>query len=138
MSVIVKGMKMPNNCMACDLEEVDDCGHDYRCPLIYKGYTSKIRQDGRLPKCPLGELPEKHGRLVDVDELSKAMYHDAFESDTDLQKWDSGCWIRYKLFEKNRDNAPTVIEAEGETPYRTRYEVGEEHPVAYEIEAEGE
>ena len=26
----------------------------------------------------------------------------------------------------------------GETPYRTRYEVGEEHPVAYEIEAEGE
>jgi hypothetical protein len=42
------------------------------------------------------------------------MYHDAFESDTDLQKWDSGCWIRYKMFENNRDEAPTIVEAEGE------------------------
>lgn len=58
-------------------------------------------------------LPGIHGRLVDIDELSKKMYHDAFESDTDLQKWDSGCWIRYKMFENNRDAAPTVIEAEG-------------------------
>lgn len=33
---------------------------------------------------------------------------------------------------------PYILKAEGEEPYRTRYEVGEEHPVAYEIEAEGE
>ena len=30
------------------------------------------------------------------------------------------------------------VKTEGENPYRTRYEVGEEHPVAYEIKAEGE
>lgn len=34
--------------------------------------------------------------------------------------------------------ADSEMEKRDETPYRTRYEVGEEHPVAYEIEAEDE
>lgn len=50
-------------------------------------------------------------RLIDADELRKRMYHDAFETDSDLQKWDSGCWIRYKMFEHAIEDAPT-IEAE--------------------------
>lgn len=36
------------------------------------------------------------------------MYHEAFEVDSDMQKWDGGCWIRYKLFEKILVNLPTV------------------------------
>ena len=47
-------------------------------------------------------------RLIDADALSRAMYHEAFEKDTDLQKWDSGCWIRYKMFENKIEEAPTV------------------------------
>ena len=47
-------------------------------------------------------------KLIDADELSKEMYHEAFETDTDMQRWDSGCWIRYKLFENKIENAPTV------------------------------
>lgn len=39
-------------------------------------------------------------RLIDGDELCKKMYHEAFEIDSDEQKWDSGCWIRYKMFER--------------------------------------
>ena len=38
-------------------------------------------------------------RLIDADALENRMYHESFEKDSDLQKWDSGCWIRYKLFE---------------------------------------
>lgn len=48
------------------------------------------------------------GRLVDIDALSHEMYHLAFETDSNLQKWDGGCWIRYKMFERCRDNAPTI------------------------------
>lgn len=36
------------------------------------------------------------------------MYHEAFESDTNEQKWDSGCWIRYKMFERILKNQPTI------------------------------
>ncbi len=46
-------------------------------------------------------------RLIDADALKEAMYHEAFEMDSDLQKWDSGCWIRYKMFENAIENAPT-------------------------------
>lgn len=51
-------------------------------------------------------------RPIDADALREAMYHEAFETDSDLQKWDSGCWIRYKMFERLRDSAPVVIPAE--------------------------
>lgn len=47
-------------------------------------------------------------RLIDADALENAMYYEAFETDSDMQKWDSGCWIRYKMFEKHLANAPTV------------------------------
>ena len=47
-------------------------------------------------------------RPIDADALTDRMYHDAFESDTDMQKWDSGCWIRYKMFENAIDEAPSI------------------------------
>jgi hypothetical protein len=47
-------------------------------------------------------------RLIDADALNDSMYHEAFETDSKLQKWDSGCWIRYKMFENHLDNAPTI------------------------------
>lgn len=47
-------------------------------------------------------------RLIDADALIERMYHDAFETDSDMQKWDSGCWIRYKMFENAIDDAPTI------------------------------
>lgn len=57
------------------------------------------------------DVPD-HGDLIDIDKLSDAMYHEAFETDSVLQNWDSGFWVRYKMFEKHRDAAPVVIPAE--------------------------
>ena len=50
----------------------------------------------------------KHGRLIDADALGNRMYHEAFEKDSEDQKWDSGCWIRYKLFERVLREQPTI------------------------------
>ena len=47
-------------------------------------------------------------RLIDADALNDSVYHEAFETDSELQKWDSGCWIRYKMFENHLDMAPTA------------------------------
>ena len=43
----------------------------------------------------------QQGREDAIDEVSRAMYHQCFECDNgeDMQKWDSGNWFRYKLFE---------------------------------------
>ena len=40
--------------------------------------------------------------------LKDAMYHEAFEVDSELQKWDGGCWIRYKMFENVIDDVPSA------------------------------
>ena len=44
--------------------------------------------------------------LIDRQALRDAMYHEAFETDSDEQRWDSGCWIRYKMFERILDSLP--------------------------------
>jgi len=47
-------------------------------------------------------------RYIDADALNKLMYHSAFEEDSDEQIWDSGCWIRYKMFERSLEATPTA------------------------------
>lgn len=53
-------------------------------------------------------------RLIDADALSKAMYDEAFENDESynetnpMARWDSGLWIRYKMFENILKEAPTI------------------------------
>ena len=53
-------------------------------------------------------------RLIDADALNDAMYHEAFENDNSydeknpMAKWDSGLWIRYKMFENVMAKAPTI------------------------------
>ena len=44
---------------------------------------------------------DKQIRAEFIDEVGRAMYHQCFEcdNDEDMQKWDSGNWFRYKLFE---------------------------------------
>lgn len=47
-------------------------------------------------------------RLIDADALTDAMYTETMLKDTDMQRWDSGCWIRYKLFENVLKEQPTI------------------------------
>ena len=103
MSILIKGLKMPKRCGEC-IFDVYSCGG---C-LINLNTEHK---NELTHSCPLVELPD-HGDLIDRDALSREMYHEAFETDSALQKWDGGCWIRYKMFEKHRDAAPVVIPAE--------------------------
>jgi hypothetical protein len=57
-----------------------------------------IRFKGRHKECPLVELPEKHGRLVDVDEIHATM----------LDRLDQ------TTFEYALSTAPTIVEKEDE------------------------
>ena len=47
-------------------------------------------------------------RYIDADAFEQAMYEEAFEKDSDMQRWDSGFWIRYKLYENVLDAQPTI------------------------------
>ena len=99
MSILIKGLIMPSCCDGCtfsdwsNLHQTASCKlHDYD-PCFAD--HSREYTDKRADFCPLVEIPEPHGDLIDRDALRIA------ELDTLIM-------IRYKLA-----YAPTVIEAEG-------------------------
>lgn len=110
MSILIKGIKMPTSCAECPMGSVL---YGYKCLAKNKQFD-RYAFNSMQEWCPLIEIPDKHGRLIDGDKLRQTMYHEAFETDSPMQKWDSGCWIRYKMFENIEENAPTIIGAERE------------------------
>lgn len=47
-------------------------------------------------------------KLIDADALNAEMYHKSFEVDDGRNVWNSGLWIRYKIFEEAIREAPTI------------------------------
>jgi hypothetical protein len=93
MSVLIKGMKMPEKCGSCDLFHVESPMH---CTVV-KGHKTVGAPYG-MPRpdwCPLVEIPEPHGRLIDADRATAESI--------------KGTGKRLLAI----DTAPTVIEAEG-------------------------
>lgn len=111
MSVIVKGMKMPKNCNECDfchwsnLHQTgicDRCGDEPVCP----DYGTDYRRT-RARFCPLVELPEKHGRLIDANVLIEELKGCHLPGAPYV---DAGISIAIGKV----CDAPTIIEAEGD------------------------
>ena len=93
MSVLVKGMSIPDNCELCAFET--GFGFCLAKSDNFCGYTN----DRKRPEwCPLVEVPGPHGRLIDADAL-----------DYKLGASDRDIYVKYTLEEE-----PTVIEAEDE------------------------
>ena len=76
MSVMIKGMGMPNGCYDCPILQSCDGCFDFECPfnsyLLWHNAEDVIRY--RPDSCPLVEIPTPHGRLIDADELLKHKY----------------------------------------------------------------
>ena len=100
MSILIKGMEMPEKCGSCDLFHVESPMH---CTVV-KGHKTVGAPYG-MPRpdwCPLVEIPEPHGRLIDGDALQCKV------DDIGL-----GYYEVLGVTEDTIDSAPTVIEAEG-------------------------
>jgi hypothetical protein len=104
MSVVVKGLRMPENCEKCPFLIEEDIDYDIcrQCGAGKNGYIYEEDIDGFPADCPLIDLG-KHGDLIDRDELKKE-----FPKDTD---WEYPVNTNEYVCEMI-DNAKTVIEAE--------------------------
>lgn len=92
MSVLIKGMELPESCSCCAIR------YEMFCPLRHRF----IADEGRRKDCPLIELPP-HGRLIDADALMKQIEHDTPLSD-----------VFEKVIQRYLKNAFTIIPAEEE------------------------
>ncbi len=82
MSVLIKGMKMPERCGQCFLR-VGNCKH-------------RIYMERRPKDCPLVEVKEPHGNLVDLDQMVNNF-------------WDGNSMV---IGEHELEQIKTVVEAE--------------------------
>lgn len=72
MSVLIRGMKMPESCGGCDLLcDYSDCmatgSTVWKYP--YTGESFIDLEKERLPNCPLVEVKTPHGRLIDESSI---------------------------------------------------------------------
>ena len=69
MSILIKGMKMPKNCMLCSfcVEEADPANGEM---CLVTGKLMPPCNHERLDDCPLIEVPP-HGRLIDADAVER-------------------------------------------------------------------
>lgn len=98
MGVYIKGESKPNICEECWFHVRWNRFEDLQCGLndkkIIAMNTYEYKGQTAIPDwCPLIEVPEPHGRLIDVKDLS--------------------CESIFELDEMIK-NAPTIIEAKGE------------------------
>ena len=106
MSVLIKGMKMPEDCPVCPLAHWNKLDRFTGCE-IKKRYFDKedMETRGRPDFCPLVELPP-HGRLIDGD-VAEVIVTD--------EKDEVGGFLDGILYAADWiANQPTVIEAESE------------------------
>jgi len=103
--IIIKGMEMPTSCGLCPM--FCDDFNDY-CSAAQRS----IPFDAEKPEwCPLVPLPEGHGRLGDLDVLSKEFEHLA--SLDWNQKAAPYSWAyAYSEAQASVDDSPTIIEAD--------------------------
>ena len=91
MSILINGMQMPKNCNECPLTLFG------KYCRINKTYTTYIKLPMRPEHCPLTELPEHHGDLIDRNDLIKeSMVDGAYGYVSTKEIYD----------------APTIVEAE--------------------------
>lgn len=89
MGIYIKHMKMPNSCVECPLYKESVCdAFETLAPYTFK-------DNERASFCPLTEVAEPHGRLVDADRLKEVFGRNVTSAEA---------------FDCIFDNAPTVIE----------------------------
>ena len=100
-SIIVKGLRMPENCIACPMQFGGWC---YAAPPEIDERVAptvdEAVEKGKPEWCPLVDLG-KHGRLIDADKLMD-----------DIKK-NSASYFADDFAREWVDVQPTVIEAEG-------------------------
>lgn len=108
MSVYIKGMKKPENCLGCVFSHVDETTDDRGYPVLkYTCIATKLNSESintLYRYCPMIDVPTPHGRLVDADDLCTSHYNVNRNGDI------TGVW--YGCTEKQLEDALTVIPAD--------------------------
>lgn len=101
MSIIVKGMEMPDSCAVCRFAGRGGYFME-RIVCMFTGENEDAENVDRLSDCPLIALPDHHGRLVDADATIKEIKARNPDDVSYEDAWAITCI----------EHAPTIVKAE--------------------------
>lgn len=107
MSVIIKGMKMPEKCENCPCYDYID--YVCRADDCFAPFDVENPEE-RSEHCPLVEIATPHGRLIDADALLRVIEENSYRLRGVTNSTENGMFltgIRQAI-----DESPTIIEAE--------------------------
>lgn len=113
MSLILKGIDLPQDCVECPLEEnaVDGDGFDYWYCKITESTIGIADTNKRPSNCPLIQIPKDHGDIKDAGAL-KTVFEDMAKCEWN-QKVSPISWAyAFENVIDEIDNTPTILEAE--------------------------
>ena len=103
MGVYIRGMKMPENCIECRFSD-----HEAWCLIPGDPKTRYYCPEEEISEhCPLVEVPEPHGKLVEFIDVATFEDEDNGTEEVNLGE-------AFAAYFKMRESKP-VIEAEGES-----------------------
>lgn len=106
MGVYAKGLEIPNCCHECKLRRIYQYMKPCPCPAVSSSLVAHKKDwERRREGCPLIEVKEPHGRLIDADALADDLEYDA-ANEQDFYKANCASWLRSNCNQ-------TIIEAEG-------------------------
>lgn len=100
MGVYIRGMKMPKNCLECEIRSYDANAEEEYCPFSQMECLSIGIQDN----CPLVEVPTPHEKLVEFIDVATFEDEDSGTEEVNLGE-------AFAAYFKMREAKP-VIEAE--------------------------
>ena len=109
MSILIKGMEMPEKCGSCDLFHVESPMH---CTVV-KGHKTVGAPYG-MPRpdwCPLVEIPE-HGDLIDRNALNIGDYE---RDDDDTGTLEISLGGLLEVYHRVKDATAVIAREDGET-----------------------
>jgi len=133
MAILIKGMEMPKTCNDCPLHELFFAFGKQNIVCSPTGHAlggideKHLKESRNAGYCPLIEVPEPHGRLIDADALAedlKRQCEEVFKIDvvspddfwiTRDQAYNERLWKTWcESFYKYLESRPTVIPASEE------------------------
>ena len=111
--VLIRGMEMPQRCLNCPFKQFLLLGNRNIC-LANGGKLIKDTDFSERDKnCPLVPLPEKHGRLIDADDIQSIINTMKAEAVMDGLRGVHPDITHYMLMQEMLEDSETIIEAEG-------------------------
>lgn len=81
MAIYIKNAKLPDNCYECPFNQCGDCYGGRIKYIMDIDDDEELYHTKRHPQCPLIEIPEPHGRLIDENTIMDVYYERVVHED---------------------------------------------------------